>query len=150
MQLESAAIGCLMSKKGRTVDFTAQKKTEIYNAFRDVLESVPPYTPIFDIAKKAIELPCSRYWISPEQAWKTISAILRGKLTLISLTPHRRKMILSIMQRCNDDYTLPNVESVVLSSAPKYYITAGTALILYYQHLNSLKRCNRKKLQHTL
>ena len=134
-----------MSKKGRTTDFSQQKQIEIYQAFRKVLESAKPYTPVFFIAKKAVRLPCSRFWISPEQAAKTISAIRRNIIRLDSFAKHRQKMFSAIIDACNNDFSLENIQRVILSPAPHFFITPCSALVLFYKHLNSNnnKPCNK-------
>ena len=133
-----------MSKKGRTTDFAKQKQIEVYQAFRTILESAKPYTPVFFIAKKAVRLPCSRFWISPEQAAKTISALRRKTISINSFAKHRQKMINAIISACHNDFSLENIQRVVLSPAPHFYITPGSALVLFYKHLNSCKTCKTK------
>ena len=94
---------------------------------------------IEEVIAIAAESPCSRFWISTETAIRNIRMKEKGRPT------RRTEVIDEIMKRCNGDYSRDNIERVVYSPAPKFYITPKTAKKLVYSELKKRKSCDTQK-----
>lgn len=129
--------------------FRAERAAEIYHAFRRVLDSAPPNTPIYTIASAVSASPSSRYWVSPERAAKVISILLRDAddhttFDRAKVKPHKLKMFLSIMDACKGDYSMHNIAITVHSPAPQFFLPPHTIVQEYYRELKRRKACRRK------
>lgn len=90
----------------------------------------------------AVEQPCSRYWTSPENAYKRISALRRGKSYASKGTREgRNRMFIDIMRKCGGDYSLRNIERVVYEGAPRFFLSAETAKRYIYRTIRNRRKC---------
>lgn len=118
--------------ENRKLDYSERRDLELTRAFLSMLKGNDVYMAV----RKAVNSPCSRFWISPEYASKRISALLRGKrYTEKRYRANRELIIHDIMKRCDGDYSMGRIESVVYSPAPRFYLTESTAKIYIYRAL---------------
>ena len=125
--------------KASKLDYGEQRDNELLRVFLSYLtmgygtdESV----------RLSIDTPCSRYWTSPENAFKRISAMRRGKeYTKKGTRASRLSMFAHIMCRCGGDYSVQNIERVVYSGAPRFFLTFETAKKYIYNTINKRKKC---------
>jgi hypothetical protein len=98
-----------------------------------------------DIVRMAVNSPAKKFYVSEEQATKTVSDMLKGK-NLIS-RPAKKEMYAEIMRRYdkikagNETLTTFDIVSVIVNqSAPKFYVDDECA----YYTINNYY-LNRKK-----
>ena len=96
-----------------------------------------------DVISHAASLPCSRFWISPDNAQRYIGLRLRGAWGSKGneLRMHVKK-IDEIIKRCNGDYSLRKITEVVESPAPCFYLERGSAINIVFE---TLKKRREKK-----
>lgn len=128
-----------MKYHGCILEFTDERNKELLRVFREVIDeqSFIDLTEIFGIV---VGRPCSRFWVSEERAFVVISAMLKGKPILNALRPNKREMFQEIynrvieLRKTNRDATLFElVIKVVNSPAPKFYLTARSAMETYFK-----------------
>lgn len=140
-----------MSKKTYS-EFRAERATEIYRAFRQVLANSPANTPIYSIAQKVSVMPSSRYWVSPERASKVISIIMREvddhtTFDRRKVKPHKLRMFESIIEACDGDYSMHRICCVVHSPAPHFFLPPHTIVQEYYRELKRIKSLKKNPQQ---
>lgn len=128
-----------MKHNGNFIDFTNQRNKELMLCFRKAYDS-HPYSDIHKIFETVVSYPCSRFWVSEERALLVVSALLKGLPILDTMLPSKREMFLEIFRRTsalleqNPDKRLSDIVfDVVNSQAPKFYLTPGSALVIYYK-----------------
>lgn len=96
------------------------------------------------LLQETIDSPAKRFYVSEEQAVRTISRMLRGE-TPGCKSPLKKKMYKEIFKRvvacameCDDTLT-DIIYKVVNSEAPCFYIGLKTARILYYKLMRLYK-----------
>lgn len=122
-----------------SIEFIEKRDSELVKVFYKYLDGTRT---VNDTIHMVLSSPCSRFWCSPENAYKSIiSYRKRGVLPSRSL---RQQMLRDIMERCNGDYSYLNIERVVYSPAPSFYISFWTAKIAIYQYINKTRLCHRR------
>lgn len=121
-----------MGKKGKYADFNLKRNCELHHAYHNALATAKcPFT-IKQIFEITVNTPCSQFWVSSETAHAMISLIRRG-LVKENMLPSKREMYFEIMKRCNGNYTKLNIEQIVNSPAPKFYLTPKSAHVILCQ-----------------
>lgn len=127
------------------IEYSEDRDKELLSVF---LEYLGKHS-VDDAVRIAVTHPCSRYWISPENAFKRISAFRRGKVYLrngVAVKPRgsRLRSIISIMERCKGDYSQRKIESIVYSPAPEFYLSVKTAKRYISRALKKRRECRQK------
>lgn len=102
-------------------DYFADRNRELKKAFLTFFAHME----FMDAVAAAAQSPCSRFWVSAEQMAKR----LRADKPLA----RQADMYEEIRRRCNSDFSIENVERVVYSPAPRFYISLLTARKLIYK-----------------
>lgn len=86
-----------------------------------------------DVYTHVVNMPASRFWVSPSRALVAVSNILKGD-RLLYMRPNKREMFYEIhrrveeMQKKHVNLSLTKlIERVVCEPAPKFYIAPGSA-----------------------
>lgn len=122
-------------------DFIKQRANELTRAF---FNSWTKGTTACQAMRNAAELPCSRFWISPECARKHIHRVNKHGARVIA-NNLLREMVEEIIKRCDGDYSWEKITEVVFSQAPKFYMRPETARKTIQQTLKQRKQCRNKK-----
>lgn len=130
--------------KNNKLDYAEDRECELLKQFyRFLLDGYNTD----EAVRLAIEQPCSRFWTSPENAMKRISAMRRMKeYTKKGTRAGRLSMFSCIMKRCDGDFSSRNIERVVYSQAPRFFLSFETAKKYIYNAIRKKKRkckCNR-------
>lgn len=127
-----------MGRKREEIEYKRQRDTELLKAFYACLG---PGITTKQAIRLAVEMPCSRFWVTPETAAKEISSLRRGRWYQTQKPKAMRmKRAHDIMVRCNGDYSIANVTDVVYSTAPQFYLSAHTAEKYIYRILRIRKK----------
>ena len=116
-----------------------QRAKELADAFFKVWEK--GMTPC-QAMRAAVTMPCSRFWISPETARRYLVGGW-GK----PVTKERVQMLAEIARRCKGNHSLENVQEVVESPAPQFYMKPDTARKIIQRELKRRRQCKREKRQ---
>lgn len=102
-----------------------------------------------EVFSRVVESPCSRFWVSGFRAAVVIAGMLKGD-DLSYMRPLKREMFHEIYSRVmklrekHPDHSLFQLASMaVLQPAPKFYLSASSAKIMYYK---AKKKWYRKKI----
>lgn len=127
-----------MGGKREEIEYKHQRDTELLKAFYACLG---PGITTKQAVRLAVEMPCSRFWVTPETAAKEISSLRRGHWYNMR-APKRMRMqrAYDIMVRCGGDYSIANVTEVVYSTAPQFYLSPYTAEKYIYRILRNRKK----------
>lgn len=127
--------------KNSKLDYADERDAELLRFFCEFLVAGHGTD---DAVRLAISQPCSRFWTSPENAMKRISAMRRGKeYTKKGTREGRLSMFACIMERCNGDFSQKNIEAIVFSPAPKFFLSFETAKKYIYNAIKK-RRCKNK------
>lgn len=131
-----------MKTLGSTLAFTRERNMALIRTFRRLVADVDHIAPHV-IARRLVDSPSPRFWVSEERATAVISAIIRGKPVLDSMRPSKREMFLEIYRRvCAIRRRHPHrkllfiVSEVINSPAPKFYMEPSSALERLYKIRN--------------
>lgn len=102
-------------------DFIEKRDRELYDAYCELVKSGLKRNTAANIVGG---YPCSRFYISPENAYRCIHERLNGKET--RQHPRTQLMLDDIMELCGGDYSRFHVEDVVHGPAPSFYLTPDT------------------------
>lgn len=139
-----------MKQKGSTFEYKEEQNKDFLRAYRE-LASRYCYTNMSDLFDALVKMPSKRFWVSEERAAIVIAAMLRGD-SLSSMRPTKRAMFREIFRRCTEllrsDTAIPLckvVSVVVRQPAPSFYMTAGSAKVLFYSIRNDWRKDVIKK-----
>ncbi len=137
-----------MKKKGSKFEYEAERNRNILDAFHREVSSCK-HVDIPNVFNSIVNKPSCRFWVSPERASVVINRMIHGD-TLSSMKPNKREMYKEIfrrvqkMRKSNPDAPIRRLVSIIVEEpAPKFYLTAESAKVIYYR---SKAECeNRKK-----
>lgn len=122
------------------LEFKQERDTDFMNTYSAVLENYgkkAPYIKKELLIRETISRPTKRFYVSPEQALRIISQLLRGKEVIFKST-EKEKMYRTILSEV--EKRLPSalplshlVTEIIYTPAPCFYITLESASILYYK-----------------
>lgn len=123
-------------------DIIMQRNEELTNTFLQLLGDGRLAK---DVIGHAASLPCSRFWITPYNAYRHIRLYINGKWGKKS-GAHRMQVlkIEEIIKRCKGNFSIQNITRVVESPAPCFYLERGSAINIVFTTLR--KRRERKCL----
>lgn len=142
-----------MKKKGSKFEYEAERNKNILEAFRHEIIT-HKHSDILSIFNSIVNKPSQRFWVSPERASVVINRMIHGdKLT--GMNPNKREMYEEIfrrvkkMQHNNPDIPIRiMVSTIVEDVAPKFYLTAESAKVIFYRALKANRakiECEKKK-----
>lgn len=92
-----------------------------------------------DVFRAVVEMPSRRFWVSEERAAVVVAGMLRGD-TLEGMRHTKREMFREIFRRfllfreeCPGLTLIESVSAVVRQGAPRFYLTAGSAKVIFYK-----------------
>ena len=128
-----------MKYQGCILEFTDLRNTELMRAYKTCLADRKLIS-IDEVSQAAVNMPCSRFWVSEERALVVIAAIMKGKPVLNTMRPTKREMFLEIYRRVcelrktNKKAPLSElVMAAVNSPAPKFYMRPRCAMEIIYK-----------------
>lgn len=121
----------------RVSDYDLEQKKELLKVFLELLGNGDTIT---GAMQTAVAMPCSRYWISIESAMRYISMARQGKWEKV----RKRKMIESIIEKCNGDFSRDNIEAVLYGGAPEFFLTPKSGQTIIYSEIQKRRKCRRK------
>lgn len=128
-----------MKHHGSTCDFNEQRDRCLLLAFRKVILK-SDCIQLDCIAHTVVNMPAPRFWVSDKRAAIVVSSMLKGHNPTARMNGTKRDMYIEIcrrtaalMQRSPQLSLAAAVGEVVCSPAPRFYLTPGTARILYYR-----------------
>lgn len=98
---------------------------------------------------RCAEMPCSRFWVEPEYAMRLIRARLegarrhpqRGGRHAVKVSNNSLRVD-EIMRRCGGDFSFANVCRVVMSPAPRFFMSGRTAQAVIMRTLRERRMRN--------
>lgn len=126
------------------LEFKEERDEDFMNVYAEVVHGYgkkAPYIKKEALLAEAILSRAKRFYVSPEQAQRIVSRLLRGK-TVVFKNDLKKEMYLTILERVKllsqkePDVPLSRIISdVIYMPAPRFYITVESASILFYQLL---------------
>ena len=94
-----------------------------------------------DIICHAASLPCSRFWITPDNAYRHVRMRLQG-IWGNKGNEHRMQVrkIDKIIELCKGDYSYDKVAEVVESPAPSFFLEKDSAINIVYATLRKRRK----------
>lgn len=128
-----------MKRKGACADYKTCREDEIVKAYRQrALEAETVV--VRDIFEVVANSPAPRFYVSERRAAIVVSDILRGRDVVGHMGACKREMYQEICRRVTEllprrgrRKLLETVSEVVNGPAPKFYMTAGSARVIYYR-----------------
>lgn len=134
-----------MKQKGSTFEYKEAQNKDFLRVYRQLASSYR-YTSMSDLFEALVKMPSQRFWVSEERAAIVIASMLRGD-NLLSMRSTKREMFQEIYRRCikilGEDSSVPLcrvVATVVRQPAPSFYMTAGSAKVLFYSIRNDWRK----------
>lgn len=127
-----------MKKRGSKSTHEHQRNSDLMRAYRnEVAKAGNVYLP--DLLRRVVNSPSVRFWVSSERAAIIIARMDKGD-PLAEMGPLKREMYGEIYRRVQEmrgmypDMPLSHLaEIVVLTPAPKFYLTPGSAKIIIHK-----------------
>lgn len=122
------------------LDFKEERDRDFMNAYEAVLKQYGEDAPFIKkeiLIQKTLAHPAKRFYVSPEQALRIISRLLRNQKVDFK-NAEKEKMYLTLLQRVKkhlptDRPLIHLITETIYSEAPCFYLTIESASILYYQ-----------------
>lgn len=135
-----------MKHRGNKSTHEHQRNSDLMRAYRNEMQKAGNiYLP--DLMRRVVNSPSARFWVSSERAAIIIARMDRGD-PLDEMGPLKREMYGEIYKRVQEmrdmypDLPLSHLaEIVVLTPAPKFYLTPGSAKII----IHKIKKQQKKK-----
>lgn len=139
-----------MKRKNCVFEYREQLHKDLLRAYRELASSCR-YTSMSALFKALVRMPSRRFWVSEERAAIVIASMMRGD-TLSSMRPSKREMFMEIYRRCADALDKGGrkplhkiVAEVVRQPAPQFYMTAGSAKVMFYNIRKNWRKHAGKK-----
>lgn len=134
-----------MKHLGCKVEFERERIESLIRVFRQEIASCRQIN-IAEIWKRVVETPCERFWISDYRAAIVVSSMLRGE-SISHMRPTKREMYeeiyrrtIEMIKRFPDSPLLHLVGEVVSQKAPKFYLAAHSARLMYHREKEEIKK----------
>lgn len=128
--------------------YRVERDKELIRAYRDILSNAKYPFVLQSVLEEAVNMPCSRFWVSGEQLSKVIGRIFKGD-NLEGMHQNKREMffylseIVKEMRKRKEFKDAPMYhlcEIAVEQPAPKFYLTAKSAKVIIHYALKK-NRC---------
>lgn len=141
-----------MKHYGSKFECEEERNDDLIRAYREqVRQCTVIYIP--DIFKKVVDMPSRRFWVSEERAAIVIASMMRGD-TLETMRQVKREMfteiyrrVMAVREQCPTMSVYEMVSRVVRQPAPKFYLTAGSARVIYYRIKKDYERETMRRLK---
>lgn len=128
-----------MKHYGSIFECERERNEDLIRAYREQIRSCAVIR-IPDIFERVVNMPSKRFWVSEERAAIVIASMMKGN-KLEGMRHTKREMFHEIYQRVMELKSklstkmsiLDMVSIVVRQDAPKFYLTAGSAKVIFYK-----------------
>lgn len=142
-----------MKSKGDVIDFDDERGAELVKAWnRQCMLAKQINWRV--IARRVVNSPCSRFWVSEERAAIVVGLMLKGEKK-IHCTNTKREMFEEIYRRFlieREKHPTASITAltvkVVNSPAPKFYLTPHTAYVYIQKYRKKIFEARKRKLRH--
>jgi len=145
-----------MKHRGNNFYYEDLRNKDLMRAYRTLLEADKKMR-LQEVYRKVVIMPSERFWVSEERASIVVSAMETGK-TLLDVgvsAPARKEMFEEIFRRyCVLREQRPDasiydlVSEVVVSPAPKFYLTPSSAKVIINKIEKGWYDQRKRKLRH--
>ena len=119
-------------------ELAAQRNEELTAAFLSMLGDGRLAR---DIISSAASSPCSRFWITPQNAMRYIKARLDGSWgDKGNELPQQIRKIDAIIELCDGDFSISRVRDVVEGPAPSFFLSLSAARDIIYKTMKKRRR----------
>lgn len=139
-----------MRSIGSKADYIDTRNKNLVKAYYHNLSGKETY---WNILKKTVNTPCSRFWVSEKRALDIIKKMMSGD-NLARMTKTRREMFREIYRRVQQEIKKnPSADlydivvSVINRPAPKFYITEKSANVIIHQTMRKWRKEKKSKRQ---
>lgn len=136
-----------MRKKGNTLEFATERRAELVAAIRAEVAGNDRFDLLL-ACRRAVMRPASRFWVSEERAAHVLGAMARGngvgcnaRLPKMRMYEEIRRRVEELRQSREGESLVGLVREVVYGPAPEHYISAVSAMNMYYAYLRSKRFC---------
>jgi len=143
-----------MKPFGAAFEYERERNRELLLAFRSLLAQAKRVN-TKEIFKQLVEMPCSRFWVSPERATQVVYRLQRGDALNDKSYATKKAMFMEIFQRTmrikkrEPSRQIPDIVSeVVCQRAPRFYLTPESARVILIQAKKQWKE-EQQKQQHS-
>lgn len=122
------------------LDFKEERDRDFMDAYKSILKQYGENAPFIKkeiLIQETVAHPAKRFYVSPEQALRIISRLLKNQKVNFK-NEVKKKMYLALLQKVRE--RLPSehpliyiITEAIYTEAPCFYLTPGSASILYYQ-----------------
>lgn len=130
-----------MRKKGNTLEFGQERRDELLAAIRYECADSGRFD-LLSACRRAVVRPASRFWVSEERAARVLASMAAGRPVLEGMEASKRRMYVEIQRRVDalrpgreNEPLVALVRDVVYEPAPEHYISAVSAMNMYYDYL---------------
>lgn len=129
------------------LDFKDFRDRDFLDSYTSVIKrhgKEAPYIKRDDLLLEAILSPAKRFYVSEEQALRTISKMLKGQ-TVVFKNNLKKKMYDELLKRVREKWDQDKEPliyflcKIIYEPAPRFYINLKSARILYYKLLTRKK-----------
>lgn len=123
-----------MKHKGSFFEYEEERNRDLLRAYHTLAADKSIPREVF--FETLVEMPSSRYWVSPERAHFVIKAMMEGR-QLRPMKPNKKRMfddlLSAVLRRLADrpEYSLFDIVlQAVYSPAPSFYLTPESARVI--------------------
>lgn len=131
-----------MKRKGAYSSYNQERDEDLIRAYRQKVIEADTVV-VRDIFDEVVNSPASRFYVSERRAAIVISYMLQGRKVVEYMSDLKREMyneiyrrVLTLMKERGKCTLSRLVSEVVNSPAPKFYLTPGSAKVIYYRSRN--------------
>lgn len=123
-------------------ELAAQRNEELTSVF---LSNLGDGRLARDVISSVADSPCSRFWITPQNAMRHIKARLDGSWGNKG-NEHRQQVrkIDAIIELCHGDYSFAKVCEVVEGPAPSFFLEVGSATNIIFSTIRRKRERRRR------
>ena len=149
-------MGKMMKHRGNTFYYEDLRNRDLMRAYHSLLKSDKNIR-LSDVYNKVVNMQSERFWVSEERAAIVVSAMLAGRpLIEVNVSaPARVEMFQEIYRRfCEIKKAQPErsiydiVTEVVISPAPKFYLTPSSAKVIINKIEKGWYEQRKRKYRH--
>lgn len=139
-----------MKRRGATFEYTRERDADIRRAYSEIVDQCDKID-LRQVFHRLVNMPSKRFWVTPDRAAIVIHSMMRGN-DLRGMRPMKREMfqdlykvVLSLKQQY-PQATMPELCSMaVLSPAPKFYLTVGSAIVIWHKAKKNRRKSRIKE-----